>query len=139
MILFIFFINVQLTKINIFGVLWPLNISRVFLLAIKTFTLADGFQGLLFVKVSVTKAVFSLTARVNLKNWVSIERYIYALSFVLSLNSFFYINFNIVTLVRRLKALRDISDMFSTQKHIRHVQAFLLSMPNKRWKLGGYF
>lgn len=132
MILFIFFINVQLTKINIFGVLWPLNISRVFLLAIKTFTLADGFQGLLFVKVSVTKAVFSLTARVNLKNWVSIERYIYALSFVLSLNSFFYINFNIVTLVRRLKALRDISDMFSTQKHIRHVQAFLLSMPNKR-------
>lgn len=132
MILFIFFINVQLTKINIFGVLWPLNISRVFLLAIKTFTLADGFQGLLFVKVSDTKAVFSLTARVNLKNWVSIERYIYALSFVLSLNSFFYINFNIVTLVRRLKALRDISDMFSTQKHIRHVQAFLLSMPNKR-------
>lgn len=132
MILFIFFINVQLTKINIFGVLWPLNISRVFLLAIKTFTLADGFQGLLFVKVSVTKAVFSLTARVNLKNWVSIERYIYALSFVLSLNSFFFINFNIVTLVRRLKALRDISDMFSTQKHIRHVQAFLLSMPNKR-------
>lgn len=132
MILFIFFINVQLTKINIFGVLWPLNISRVFLLAIKTFTLADGFQGLLFVKVSVTKAVFSLTARVNLKNWVSIERYIYALPFVLSLNSFFYINFNIVTLVRRLKALRDISDMFSTQKHIRHVQAFLLSMPNKR-------